>query len=158
MVPYDETRAQIDEFWKLTFARRGHDAQPLGVDVRAPNRYHATTSPVRRDEETYETGNEPVTPSPRRTKGLLGTPPSTTSPRQPHEDDKWNGNLHLMIVWFDLLVVDGESLLDGASHLYSSMTRFTHLHSCQRRSVFDAPRTTGISRATDTRLRTLLYS
>ncbi|GAA5998995.1 uncharacterized protein JCM10292_003242 [Rhodotorula paludigena] len=114
MVPYDETRAQIDEFWKLTFARRGHDAQPLGVDVRAPNRYHATTSPVRRDEETYETGNEPVTQSPRRTKGLLGTPPSTTSPRQPHEDDKWNGNLHLMIVWFDLLVVDGESLLDEA--------------------------------------------
>ncbi|BGP16121.1 hypothetical protein JCM10213v2_004115 [Rhodosporidiobolus nylandii] len=92
MVPYDETRGVIDEFWKLDCAKAGYDAPPpstAGLGRRG------------KDKESYETGETGKTPSPFSS----GPSPASGGGRRPPD-------LHLMVVWFDALLVGEESLLD----------------------------------------------
>ncbi|GAA6048228.1 hypothetical protein JCM3770_006492 [Rhodotorula araucariae] len=112
MVPFDESRSRIDEFWKLACAKGGHDAivQGTGADVRPWNRRPAKR---RDEEESHETGATGATPSPRRSKRLMVSSPASGSEadERKREHDRAR-NLHLMVVWFDVLLVDDESLLD----------------------------------------------
>ncbi|GAA5927226.1 hypothetical protein JCM1841_004252 [Sporobolomyces salmonicolor] len=85
MVPYDESRSCIDEFWKLSCAKVGRDVPPEELRSGGAGR---------EEEESHETGLTGKTPSPRRAK--REEPPG----------------LHLMVVWFDVLMIDEESLLE----------------------------------------------
>ncbi|GAA6011978.1 hypothetical protein JCM10207_003447 [Rhodosporidiobolus poonsookiae] len=102
MVPYDESRGCIDEFWRLGEAKQGREDggfRPAGPCTwRSGGGYRG-----RRQEESGETGATDVTPSPRQ--------PLDASPDGQAQAAR-GMNLHLMVVWFDLLVVDDESLLD----------------------------------------------
>ncbi|GAA5897078.1 hypothetical protein JCM8208_006163 [Rhodotorula glutinis] len=112
MVPYDESRSRIDEFWKLAFAKGGA-ALPPGMAGTPSER------PPGKDDgqETQETGGTGATPSPRRSRRLVerDVPDEDEEEAAPKDDPA--RNLHLMVVWFDLLLLDDESLLDEA---YSS--------------------------------------
>ncbi|BGP40014.1 hypothetical protein JCM10450v2_003994 [Rhodotorula kratochvilovae] len=115
MVPFDESRSRIDEFWKLACAKGGNDAlvQGTGTDVRPWNRPPAQGR-GREEEESHETGATGATPSPRRSRRLaMGSSPASGSEAEVRRtEDERARNLHLMVVWFDVLLVDEESLLD----------------------------------------------
>ncbi|GAA5899280.1 hypothetical protein JCM6882_009303 [Rhodosporidiobolus microsporus] len=102
MVPYDETRQCIDEFWKLDCAKTGaEEPAPLPFVGSAGGK----GARRREEEESHETGmTGATTPSPRQ-----GSGPSPLA--KGGEGGKGPG-LHLMVVWFDLLLVEDESLLD----------------------------------------------
>ncbi|GAA5842570.1 hypothetical protein JCM9279_003622 [Rhodotorula babjevae] len=110
MVPYNESRSRIDEFWKLAFAK-GSAALPPGVAGTPFER------PPGRDDrlETQETGGTGATPSPRRSRRLVEKGAHDEDERDEEEaapKDDPARNLHLMVVWFDVLLLDDESLLD----------------------------------------------
>ncbi|KPV75538.1 uncharacterized protein RHOBADRAFT_53505 [Rhodotorula graminis WP1] len=110
MVPYDESRSRIDEFWKLAFAKGGA-ALPAGVAGTPFER------PPGKDDrqETQETGGTGATPSPRRSRRLVERDGDEEGERDEEEaaaKDDPARNLHLMVVWFDVLLLDDESLLD----------------------------------------------
>mgnify|MGYP002477571434 CR=1 FL=1 len=144
MVPYDESRSRIDEFWKLAFAKGGA-ALPPGTAGTPFER------PAGRDDrlETQETGGTGATPSPRRSRRLVE--------RGAHDEDERDEDeaaapkddparvLHLMVVWFDVLLLDDESLLDGACVPFPSSTRALVVltqPSLARRALFFTTRTT----------------
>jgi hypothetical protein len=83
MVPYNEDTHSIDEFWKLAFVKTD-SAVPSDAGAR------------RWERETPETGD-------------TGNPPT---PRGAGTAQKKASNLHLKVVWFDLLVVGEENLCD----------------------------------------------
>ncbi|GAA5959998.1 hypothetical protein JCM3765_006129 [Sporobolomyces pararoseus] len=84
MVPYNEESHSIDEFWKLAFMK---------TDSTVPS-----DSGARRwERETPETGDTGDPPTPRGAAGV-----------------KRSSNLHLKIVWFDVLVVEEENLCELA--------------------------------------------
>ncbi|GAA5862001.1 hypothetical protein JCM1840_006904 [Sporobolomyces johnsonii] len=85
MVPYDESRSCIDEFWKLACAKEGRDVS---------HKERQNDGAGREEEESHQTGLTGKTPSPRRAK--KEDPPS----------------VHLMVVWFDVLMIEDESLLE----------------------------------------------
>ncbi|GAA5911215.1 uncharacterized protein JCM6883_001943 [Sporobolomyces salmoneus] len=85
MVPYNEDTRAIDEFWKLSFVKS---------DLTIPNDPTYTNRRVERDTpETGESGEIPT-------------------PRQNNARTQKSNNLHLKIVWFDVLVVGDEDLCD----------------------------------------------
>ncbi|BGP24561.1 hypothetical protein JCM10295v2_003479 [Rhodotorula toruloides] len=101
MVPYHEGRRQIDEFWKLGFAKAGGDAPLDAQSAKWTTRRRAAE-----EDDSFTTG---ATPSPNKPMQQQ----SPGSAQAAGEGDALVGsNLHLMIVWFDVLVMDGESLLD----------------------------------------------
>ncbi|BGP31986.1 hypothetical protein JCM10296v2_003765 [Rhodotorula toruloides] len=100
MVPYHEGRRQIDEFWKLAFAKAG-DAVPLQARSTKWNTR-------RRAAQEYDSFTTGANPSPN--KPMEQQPPG--SAQAASEGDALGSTLHLMIVWFDVLYMDGESLLD----------------------------------------------
>jgi hypothetical protein len=102
MVPYDESRRCIDEFWKLDCAKAGFENPPPSFSCAGEKR--------RREEESHETGQTGATPSPRYSAAAF-------SPVEGVVGGVRGTALHLMVVWFDLLVVEKESLLDGSSSL-----------------------------------------
>lgn len=83
MVPFNEETGQIDEFWKLSFAKND---TPVQRDM----------IPWRHDRDTPETGES-------------GNNPTPSSARR-REDD-----VHLKVVWFDVLVAGEENLCDRGS-------------------------------------------
>lgn len=103
MVPYHEGRRQIDEFWKLAFAKASSVAPVDARSARWTNRCRAAE-----EDDSFTTG---ATPSPDKTKQRAS---ASTAERMVDGDAVVCSNLHLMIVWFDVLVLDGESLLARA--------------------------------------------
>jgi hypothetical protein len=103
MVPYHEGRRQIDEFWKLAFAKASCVAPLEARSARWTTRRRAAE-----EDDSVTTG---ATPSPDKVR-QRGS--ASTAKRVDHGDAVVGGNLHLMIVWFDVIVVDGESQLDRA--------------------------------------------
>ncbi|BGP07980.1 hypothetical protein JCM10049v2_003825 [Rhodotorula toruloides] len=101
MVPYHEGRRQIDEFWKLAFAKACG-----GAPLEARSTKWNTRQRAAQEDDSVTTG---ATPSPNKpAQHQLPSAAQTAS-----EGDALVGsNLHLMIVWFDVLYMDGESLLD----------------------------------------------
>ncbi|GAA5851191.1 hypothetical protein JCM8547_004160 [Rhodosporidiobolus lusitaniae] len=108
MVPYDESRSCVDEFWKLDCAKTGaEEPPPLPAFALSPAARRARWH--REERESHETGQTGETPSP---KGGFG---STLSPGEAGGGGAGGArgtSLHLMGVFFDLLVVGEESLLD----------------------------------------------
>jgi hypothetical protein len=103
-VPYDESRSCIDEFWKLDCAKSGYEQPTSAFPVGGGGKRG-------REEESHETGQTGATPSPRYSSAAG----ATLSPTGVCGRGGGKGtSLHLMVVWFDLLVVGEESLLDGA--------------------------------------------
>ncbi|KAM0749298.1 hypothetical protein T439DRAFT_381674 [Meredithblackwellia eburnea MCA 4105] len=95
MVSYDEREERIDEYWTLAHAKTGNRDAPTSfvTGVGAGNSH---------SQDSVSTGH-------------------TLSPRAPASPWRGGGrtpqknggrDLHLMIVWFDVLLVDGVSLLD----------------------------------------------
>ncbi|KAK4047009.1 hypothetical protein OIV83_005695 [Microbotryomycetes sp. JL201] len=87
MVPFNEGLQQIDEFWKLPFAKTAEDRI-----VRSPG--STRSSVVTGNTESQEDMAQPDS----RGQGEQDT------------------DLHLMAVWFDVLLVDTESLLEVPYH------------------------------------------
>ncbi|GAA6027207.1 hypothetical protein JCM8097_002484 [Rhodosporidiobolus ruineniae] len=100
MVPYDESRGCIDEFWELDCAKVGAQ-DPPAAPVFGTGLSGWGCAKKRRDEESHETGGTGKTPSPRYSSGL-----------SPGGGGAKGTSLHLKIVWFDLLVVGEETLLN----------------------------------------------
>lgn len=97
MVPYDEEKGAIQEFWTLGCAKSGHNV-PL--------------SPDRRSQSSCRTGE-------------------TMSQERQGQGRRWvESSLHLKIVWFDLLAVEDESLLDRESGYFALLGEFTHTLHC----------------------------
>ena len=82
MVPFDEDTQQIEEFWKLTYAKAGY----------------STTAPENDSQSSAATGHS----SPGKIKDSFAMLPSAG-----------HSSLHLMVVWFDLVLVEDESLLNS---------------------------------------------
>ncbi|GAA5943754.1 uncharacterized protein JCM15063_005827 [Sporobolomyces koalae] len=101
MVPYNEDTQRIDEFWKLAWATRSNSFPSSLTSPRKRSR-------VDNSPETGDTG-DPATP-----KRSISS----------HRSIDIN-NLHLKIVWFDVLVAGQESLVH---HTYSErMARLREL-------------------------------
>lgn len=115
MVPYDESRHCIDEFWKLDCAKVGAENPPTCAFTGGGKRG--------RGEESHETGQTGATPSPRYTGAAF-------SPIEGAAGGVTGTELHLMVVWFDLLVVEEESLLEGAPSPPSPTTTALTLTLC----------------------------
>jgi hypothetical protein len=80
MVPYDEDKGAIQDFWTLGCAKNGYTV-PLGPDQDS--------------QSSCRTGE------------------TMSQERKSHGRGWVESSLHLKIVWFDLLTVEDESLLDG---------------------------------------------
>jgi hypothetical protein len=125
MVPYDESRRCIDEFWKLDCAKAGFENPP-------PPSFSCAGEKRRREEESHETGQTGATPSPRYSAAAF-------SPVEGVAGGVRGTALHLMVVWFDLLVVGRESLLGGSSSLHPLSVQslsLTSSHLLQSRTNF----------------------
>lgn len=82
MVPYDESTASIQEFWKLSSAKNGHQVAP------SPG--------MKSSEESCQTGEtQSFQEKEKVKKNHCGV----------------EEGIHLMVVWFDLLRKDGHSLI-----------------------------------------------
>ncbi|GAA5978700.1 hypothetical protein JCM11641_006147 [Rhodosporidiobolus odoratus] len=97
MVPYDESRSCIDEFWKLDCAKNGYEDPPTLPSAWFPS----ANGRRRREEESCETGETGKTPSP-----MFSISPAAGG------KGRHGTSLHLIVVWFDVLVVGEETLLD----------------------------------------------
>ncbi|KAK4056834.1 hypothetical protein OIO90_002084 [Microbotryomycetes sp. JL221] len=86
MVPFNEERQCIDEFWRLPFAKTG-DEKPLWPG--SPQSSVLTGHTDSQDEETYASQYLRIE--------ALG---------------QFGQKIHLMVVWFDVLLVGDKSLLD----------------------------------------------
>ncbi|GAA5824088.1 hypothetical protein JCM11251_001517 [Rhodosporidiobolus azoricus] len=103
MVPYDETRHCIDEFWKLDSAKQGWEEPAPLPFTGSTGGYKARR---REEEQSHETGQTGLTtPSPRK---VAGASPLSAG----RAEGEKAPSLHLMVVWFDLLLVGEESLLE----------------------------------------------
>lgn len=97
MVPYNEELSRIDEFWKLRAVKHGH--------------LPTLASPLTTQEPSAESWETGCTDSMPRASGRGG---GGAYDRNQGAESK----LHLMVVWFDILLIDEESLIQcGYSHL-----------------------------------------
>lgn len=88
MVPYNEELSRIDEFWKLSAVKHGH--------------LPTLASPLTTQEavaESWETGCTDSMPKASGREGGYNRNEGTET------------KMHLMVVWFDILLLDDESLI-----------------------------------------------
>ncbi|GAA5879400.1 hypothetical protein JCM3774_005229 [Rhodotorula dairenensis] len=100
MVPWDESRQEIAEFWRLGYAKLDAVDEHDQSDILHVGNHTALIA------ESYDTGQTGATPSPRRSKGSQERDHPTPTGHARHN------SLRLMIVWFDCLLVGNRSLLD----------------------------------------------
>lgn len=103
MVPWDEETQSVAEFWRLGYAKLDSPVEVGEEGFPSARRNVAAVA-----AESFETGQTGATPSPMRSKA---------SEREEGAGGAFGGQrkpgLHLMIVWFDCLLVDDRSLLNG---------------------------------------------
>lgn len=104
MVPWDEETQSVAEFWRLGYAKLDAPAE-VGEEGFPPAGRNVASAAT----ESFETGQTGATPSPMRS--------NNTSGREERTSGAFGGQrkpgLHLVIVWFDCLLVDDRSLLNG---------------------------------------------
>ncbi|TKA51706.1 hypothetical protein B0A53_05411 [Rhodotorula sp. CCFEE 5036] len=102
MVPWDEETQSVAEFWRLGYAKLDSPVEVGEEGFPSARRNVAAVA-----AESFETGQTGATPSPMRSKA---------SEREEGAGGAFGGQrkpgLHLMIVWFDCLLVDDRSLLN----------------------------------------------
>lgn len=102
MVPWDESRQKISEFWRLGYTKLEAADEPDENAIPPLGRSAALVA------ESFETGHTGATPSPRSSRVS-----QDDAWRKPSASHTRNNGLRLMMVWFDCLLIGDQSLLDG---------------------------------------------
>lgn len=99
MVPYNEAESRIDEFWKLDAVKAGHDPTTVASNSSSPLKPNGNLNSSQDSNMTGHTESFDASAERRNNRKEGG-------------GGRRENDLHLMIVWFDILLVGDESLLD----------------------------------------------
>lgn len=113
MVAYNESESKIDEFWTLPFVKAGFDPSRSMTSTYTNLNPTSSSSVAGDSQDSIETGHTDSYEA------------SLERRRSERIRKRTENNLNLMVVWFDLLLVGDESLLDCEYYLFLIREAFT---------------------------------